>query len=246
METTTRVMIELRSPEENILLQPNLSYSHFRIEELSIPHVWNYLPAGNTIFTDSLGVIFNFPYSNQQPAITDFAQLVIAMNTFDTGGAVYSYAVDLVTMTITFTSTATFGLSFDKWIAQHIGVTQSLGGDRYGFVGLTTYTTGHFFFGTQRLLLSTGLQVMGQSTAVSNYTTPMSAKAELTIQNINNIVLPVRSAIGSIETWYLGEYGLGFRTGQNPMQLNIKITDEYGLLIDVSPQRMYLTLVYYC
>ena len=245
LDTSTRVLLELRSSTENITLQPNLSYTHFRVEELSIPHVWNYLPASNTIFTDSLGVIFNFPYPDQQPAMSDFINLINAMNALDTGGATYTFVYNSLTMTLTFSSTATFGLSFDQWSAQHIGITQSLGGGRFGFAGLTTYTTGHFFFGTQRLLFSTGLQAIGESNAVSNYTGPSTVAVNFTVQNVNNLVLPVRSAIGEVETWYLGEFGLGFRTGQNPMQLNVKITDEYSLPIDVAPQRMYLTLVYY-
>lgn len=244
--TATRVMLELQSGQENITLAPNLTYEYFKIEQFSAPHVWNYLPAGTTNFTDSLGVVHVLPYPPQQPNAGDLVNLINAMNTSDTGGATYTLNISSSNMTITFNGSANFGLNFDEWTGQHLGVTSSVGGGRYGFAGVNTFTTGHFFFGTQQILITTGLLSVGLGMSYSNITGPLSSAATSTVQTPHIINLPVKSAIGEVETWYLGDYSPKYKIGQNPMTLQIKITDEFGRVIDVAPQRMYLTLIYYC
>lgn len=246
--SATRVMLELQSGQQSITLDPNIKYSYFKIESFSAPHIWNYIPPGVTNFTDSLGVLHILPNLAEQPAVTDLAFLAGAMTSADTGGVTYTFTYSTINMTWTIAAVglSVFGLDFDNIMAQHLGISNSLGGGRYGFTSVNSVTGVQFFFGTQQIIITTGLQSIGTGTTIMNYTGPLSSPAYQTTPTIMNINLPVKSAIGEIETWYLGDYSPKYKVGQNPMQLTIKVTDEFGMVLDVGQQRMYLTIIYYC
>lgn len=246
MESSSRVQLEVRAPEQNIIIAPNLKYNYFKIESITVPHIWNYIPTGDIVFTDSLGVVTTIPDGNNQPSISNFALFAAILTGLDTGGATYTFNLDTNTMTYTLTGTAPYGLTFDRWMAQHAGITNEVSPERFGIAGATVLQGNHFFFGTQMLLLRTGLTAIGQGTTEDNYTEPMSAPASQVSQSNYIINLPVKSAIGMLETFYIGDLSPKYHMAQNPMSLTIRLTDEFGLPIDVRPQRWYLTLIYYC
>lgn len=245
MVAATRVQLEIQEPNQNIIIAPNLKYSCFKIESITVPHIWNYIPSGDVVFTDSLGVVTTIPDGNNQPSIANFALFAALLTSIDTGGATYTFNLDTTTMTYTLTGSAPYGITFDKWVAQHAGITTEVTPGRFGISGATVLQGNHFFFGTQMLLLRTGLTAVGQGTTEDNYTEPMSVKTSQVSQSNYIINLPVKSAIGMLETFYIGDLSPKYHMGQNPMTLNIQLTDEFGLLIDVRPQRWYLTIIYY-
>lgn len=244
----SRVQLEFQNNPQNINVSTGLKYTSFTIENVQIPHIWNYLPAGQYNFTDSLGAAHFIAYPASQPSVYDIQTIANNLTTADTGGAVYTFAVDLTTLTWKITSTGNFGLNFDVYFAQHSGLlNQSLGGGRYGVVfGVNIIQSQKFFFGSQKLLLKFGFGIAGQGTSFDNYTQEGSGALVSTNNSTYVIDLPIKSAITESECWYFGELANHYDLSTFSDRISFEVVDEFGNKIDVSPQRMYVTICFYC
>lgn len=240
----TRVIFELRGPNDTINITPNIDYKVFQIESLSIPHIWNYLPADTVEWVDSLGVVTSLPTIAESPSIVMLSQLATALTTFDTGGAVYTFTLSSVNMTWALTATANFSLNFGAIMAQHLGITNLVSPGRYGIVNSNALNAGHFFMGTQMIFMRTNLSILGNGTSYDNVTGALEDRKQTTFNSNIVLNLPVKSQIGELETWVMEDKAVKYPLASGLQSMRITLTDEYGVPIDVSPQRMYLTITY--
>jgi hypothetical protein len=244
----SRIQIEVQSYNEVVNIAPNVHYKYFKIEQVTIPHTWNYVPAGFINFYDSLNTLHMINYPTNQFSIIDFSSFLVAeMDSLDTGGATYTFIVNNYNNTWTLSSDiGTFSIDFDQYAAQHYGVAGLVTIGRYGMTfPASSYTSGNFFFGTQNVTLSVGITSVGQGTSLDNFSQASNPAVQMTNQNDYIINLPVKSAIGDLETWYIGDYSPKYHFGQNSNNLTVRLNDEYGLPINIIPQRWYFTLIYY-
>lgn len=248
----SRVLFQLSSSKQTIDIIPNLEYTHVQIEELAIPHIWLPNLAGSFIFTDSLGIVSTVPFPATNPDIlTSLINLVNLFNSLDTGGATYSYFLNTITFTFQIVTNSTdFGFVVTKNSGQRLGLTTpSITHPGYygkDFGSGNTLQSLKFNFATMQLLIDFSIRIIGQGTSFDNLTKELSSPA-LNTQRSNYLVcFPVNSSPGCIENYYLGDWGIVYDLSQGFQSLTITITDEYGNPIDVSPQYMYLTLVYSC
>lgn len=248
----SRVILQLNSPSQTINITPNLNYTKVSLEELSIPHIWYPIPEGQIIFHDSANVshtINNPPSAND--VINAMTSLTQTMTSLETAGAIYSYVINYQYYTITIQSTAfNFGLVFTPALALKLGINtpSTVNTGYYGFDhgGGSTFTTGRFNFTTQQLFINFSISIAGMGTSYDNLSQPLSTPAIQTQPSSYMFNFPVRSLPGEIETLYLGDLAIDYKLTSGQQSLSIRVTDENGSLIDVSPQNMYVVLVYSC
>ncbi len=220
------------------------------IESVSIP-IFSNLPDTTILFIDSLGVSHNLAIIGGLQAGSVFASMITALlTTNDTGGAVYSFTLNLDS-TIIFTSTAA------NW---SINMNDPYWQQRSGLFGLQATTTNSITtdlasFISQLIIIETNLC---QGVVLNNLTPPaISSRQVLNGTNIMTLVLPTSNAIQELSSivlaqnltyfavqQYFGEYGTKFKIQTDVSAINIRITDELGFPIITSPQRWYITLTF--
>jgi hypothetical protein len=248
----SRIILQLSSSTQTINILPNLQYKKVQIEQLSIPHIWYNLQNSTVKFYDSTNTLHNISITKSSPDIVTFLTSLIAnMNSTETGGKTYAYTVDYTRYTITISSTGSeFGLLFEKSLALRLGLTtqSAVNTAYYGFDygSGNILTSGRINFTTQQIFINFSINVMGSGTSYDNLSTPLSDPVINTIQSAYMFNFPVRSLPGEVETLYLGDYSITYQLSSGQQSLIIRVTDEYGNLIDVSPQSMYVTLIYSC
>lgn len=248
----SRVILQLSSADQKINIRPNLQYKRVQVEQLSIPHIWYPIPSGTIIFHDSLNVshTINIPNSASD-VITFMNDIKSQLNGLDTGGATYTYAINTSYYTISISSSAAqFGFVASRNLALKLGLS-TLSIVNPGFYGSdfgsgSTITTGRINFTTQQIFINFSISVVGQGTSFDNLSQPQSSPLNDTNNSSYMFNFPVSSMPGEIETMYLGDYSITYSLTQGQQSLHIRVTDEYGNLIDVRPQSMYITLIYEC
>jgi hypothetical protein len=241
-------MVELQSSEQIVNLIDNMRYTSVQVESISIPHIWYYLPKDTVVtFVDSLGATHTFTLAKGSPNITEILTFIIGrLNALETGANVYAYTINNTTLTWTISSTLNWAINFTAVPAQHLGLTVTTPYGGWGLPPATanSLTSSRFFMTSQQVVINAGIGAKGQSISYDNLSQEKSNPISTLTPSNYLVSWPIVTSFGQVETYYLGDFGLIFDLASGYQTLNFRITDEFGNLLDFSPQRAYVNLVY--
>lgn len=242
----TRVSVSCNAVD-TIKVLPNIKAEKIQFESISIPHIWYNVP-NNTIvvFVDSLGASHNIVFIGGSYSLSDFlSALRTQMNTLDTGGATYNFSISALRFTWDISSSGlltTFTLSFPATLGRRLGTIGNSGSPS------AILTSERFNFSPQKIIIYSSISHSGQGTSYTNYEESFNAffsGGSTTTSNTNYIVsFPIVSLAGEMENIYLGDIGCCYSIATGKQQIDLRITDEFGQVLDVSPQKVQVDLIY--
>lgn len=245
IKSMSRLVIEMNRPEYNLSFNPNIEYNHFYLESIVVPFVFNNMPEHVIQFYDSLfnvhiitipaGYYVENSYLN---ILTDY------FNDLDTGGRTYVHGVNP-------DKTSYIEISLDSF---QFVILDNIVQQRTGFIGFLAsdaqrITSQKFSYEPKLLLISTNFTVLGQG-LYDNIAGPISdQKLSISARSQYTFVTPISSldlvSNGIISHDY-GNNNTGMPiTNSRIGSVQIKITDELLMPIDIFPQRLYLTIIFY-
>lgn len=246
----SRVVITGDRPEFQYNISPGLLYRYVYVEAFAIPACFSQLPATTILFIDGVGAPHTITFSAGTFSIDTFgASLVAQMDIAYPAGAPYTFA-RTAAFTWFITSTAgTFSLSIANPVfAQRVGLIAQVAS-----IG-QVLTSQRFNVGISTINIESNLPICGQSTSYDNITPPagpVSNNIKSGSSLLACLALASQTPIGALTPNAFiinsGSFGTHHKlmTSSPVNSINIRITDELGLLLDTYPQRWTLVLVFY-
>lgn len=247
--STSRVIISGDRPEVRYTIAPSLVYKYFYIESVSFPTVWDIFQSFSITFVDGASVSHDIPVISGSYLIFDLTDYIKnQMNVLYPAGAPYTASLtDNFRWTIQSTA-GEFSLSTSSPVAAQ----------RLGLRGVVNSSGGllvseKYYMSPTNINIETNIPIDGQSISYDNLTpaaqdvtsvirSGSSFTASIALANSNpggfSDVLTAAINSGSFGTHHkLLGYGIN--------NINIRITDELGSLLDIYPQRWTIVFVFY-
>lgn len=244
MASMSRITIEMNKPEYNLSIVPNIQYDYFYVESFLVPFVWNNFPAHQIVFFDSMNVQHTIDIPGGYYDIGRYLSIITQQFTsLDTGGRSYTYDGYDDKSSYIQISADSFSFTISSNIAQQ----------RSGFIGTLfsiaqRVNSGKYSYEPKLLLWSMNLTIQGQGGYDNIQEALLDQQLNLQARSQFTFVVPL-SVLDILNGIVSQEYG-SFNTC-HPLQgarigsIHIKVTDEFLQPIEIFPQRMYLTLVFY-
>lgn len=245
----SRLVVTGDRPDVLYAVSPSAAYNYFYLESVSVPIIYDIIPASTITFVDGAAVAHTIPVAAGQWGIIEFTTYLTAqMDAAYPAGAPY---VDTYAQGFHYTITATAGqfslTANNPVLAQRAGIIGTVS----SVAGVATFS--RFNMGPTSLLIETNLPIDSQSVSYTNLTAP----ATDVLRNVRNgstytAVVAISSTDptglnqvqnGNLNAGSIGTHSRIKHDGIN--SLSIKMTDELGTLIDIYPQRWTLTFVFY-
>lgn len=244
----TRVSVACNAID-TIKVLPNIKAEKIQFESISIPHIWYNVATDVSItFNDSLGANHNIVIIAGSWSLSDFLnELRNQMNTLDSGLATYFYTISSLRYTWEIHSNGLltlFTLEFPATLARRLGTLGNPGDPD------SVLNSGRFNFSPQKIIIYASISHSGQGTSYSNFEESFAAfftSGSTTTSPTNFIVgFPIVSLPGEMENIYLGDVGCCYSIATGKQQLDFRMVDEFGQILDVSPQKVQVDLIYSC
>jgi hypothetical protein len=249
IKSMSRFVIEMNNNNYNFSINPNISYDYFYVESVNVPFVFDNIPDTEVSFFDTLDVQHIFLIPAGLYNVKYFLDLLIAdFNSNESGGQTYSYILNNDnTATISVTG---LGSSFAFLILNPI--TQQ----RSGFISNPSplfsvngsITSQKFSYFPKLLLFTMDPAIIGQGNYTNINDPTLNQNLSLSARSQYLFVVPIGELdiLGqSISQFY------GSNNTTHPLNkarlgaIKISVTDELLKPINIFPQRLYLTLVFY-
>lgn len=246
---TSRLVITGDRPEMRFTISPSILYKYFYIESFAIPIIYDTFPAFNVTFVDGASVSHNIAIvAGQYDILGIMSYLATQMGILYPAGAPY---VDSPNPNFTWKIDSTageFSLTVLNSVAAQrlglIGTVQSVGG---------ILTTQKYNMSTTNINIETSLPVYTQSQAYDNITQPsqnvltnvksgstFTASVAITAFSPSGLVNDLSASLNS------GSFGTHHQVLNNTIHsIDIRLTDELGVLIDTYPQRWTIVFLFY-
>lgn len=204
------------------------------LESITIPYVWDNLPAFVMDFVDHGGVYHPINFSSGNWMLTEFLNLLITNMMVLDPGVIYSYAVNQINNIFTISANVPGFWSINSsnyWVNQRLGINAT--DDPVG----QTFTSRQYFLQTRGLLLSSNFQsndILGTSADnLAGYNSFLSS-GDLTRKNNFFAFIPVQGERGQLMTSYFGELSTNIQTNIRSGYLEFTLTDEFNLPLSLT------------